>query len=361
MRELKCLSLEESKVLIIELHAGLCGTHVGWRSLVQKALRQGHYWITMRADAQKIAQSCQACQYYAPASHLPGVEMQIMAGPCPFAMWGLDLLGPFTPKAPGQLEFIIVAVDYFTKWIEAVALASTTVASVKKFLWQNVICRYGLPQEIVTNKGPQFNSPILSGWCESLGIKLKIASVAHPHCNGQVEAANKSIVTDVKKRLEGARGRWAEVLPLVLWANRTTVKKATGETPFALAYGVEAVIPVEHLFPSDRIIKYDKDSNDERMHLVMEMREEIREMAAIQSSMHKAQVAKLYNKKIRVRGFVKGDLVLRKTEGGKLDPHWKGPYIVEKEVAPGAYKLKDCTGKHIANTWNVMRLRKYYP
>jgi len=225
------------------------------------------------------------------------------------------------PKAPGQLEFIIVAVDYFTKWIEAVALASTTVASVKKFMWQNIICRYGLPQEIVTDRGPQFNSPILSEWCENLGIKLKIASVAHPHCNGQVESANKSIVTDLKKRLEGARGRWAEVLPLVLWANRTTIKKATGETPFALAYGVEAVIPVEHLFPSDRIIHYDKDSNEEKMHLEMEMREEIREMAAIRSSMHKAQVAKHYKKKIWVRGFVKGDLVLRKTEGGKLDPH----------------------------------------
>ena len=360
-QELKCMSTEESKQLLVEIHAGLCGTHAGWRSLVQKAIRQGRYWLTMKADAQKVAQTCQACQFYAPASHQPGTEMQIMTGPCPFAMWGLDLLGPFSPKAPGQLEFIIVAVDYFTKWIEAIPLASTTVANVKKFLWQNIICRYGLPQEIITDRGPQFNSPKLAEWCESLGIRLKIASVAHPHCNGQVEAANKSIVNGLKKRLDGARGRWAEVLPLVLWANRTTAKKATGETPFALAYGVEAVVPVEHLFPSDRVILYDKDTNEEKMQLELQMREEIREMAAIRNVMHKTQVAKHFNKKIKIRGFTKGELVLRKTEGGKLDPHWEGPYIIEKEVAPGAYKLKDCTGKHIANSWNVMRLRKYYP
>ena len=87
----------------------------------------------MRADAQEIARTCGPCQFHAPVSHRPGVEMQVITGPCPFALWGLDLLGPF-PKAPGQYTMLIVAIDYFAKWIEAVPLVKTTVSVVQKFL-----------------------------------------------------------------------------------------------------------------------------------------------------------------------------------------------------------------------------------
>ena len=131
--------------MLDELHSGTCGSHSGWRALVHKALRNGHFWMTMRADAQEVARTCGPCQFHAPVSHRPGVEMQVITGPCPFALWGLDLLGPF-PKVPGQYTMLIVAIDYFTKWIEAVPLVKTTVSAVQKFLWQNIICRFGLPQ-----------------------------------------------------------------------------------------------------------------------------------------------------------------------------------------------------------------------
>ena len=184
------------------------------------------------------------------------------------------------PKAPGQYTMLIVAIDYFTKWIEAVPLVKTTVSAVQKFLWQNIICRFGLPQQIITDRGPQFNTPLLVSWCDDLGIKLTFASVSHPECNGQVEAANKSILAGLKKTIDGTQGQWAEVLPQVLWANRTTPKTATGESPFSLAHGVEAIVPVENLFPSGRVIHYDAATNSERLALELETREEIREAAA---------------------------------------------------------------------------------
>ena len=154
-----------------------------------------------------------SCQFHAPNCHKPGVELQVMKGACPFAMWGLDLLGPF-PRAPGQLLYAIVAIDYFTKWIKVVPLARTTATEVKKFLWKNVICRFGLPQQIVTDRGPQFNTPIIRSWLEDMGILYTLESTRHAEGNGQVEAANKSIVEDLGKRCMEAKGKWAEYLPL---------------------------------------------------------------------------------------------------------------------------------------------------
>ena len=270
--------------------------------------------------------------------------------------------------SPNQVFFLedhllpaIVAIDYFTKWIEAVPLARTTATEVKKFLWKNIICRFGLPQQIVTDRGPQFNTPIIRSWLEDMGILYTLASTQHAESNGQVEAANKSIVEDLGKRCMEAKGKWAEYLPLTLWANRTTPKAATGESPFALAYGIEAVVPVEHLFPSDRLMNYNEDTNNDTLAVELELREEIREMASIHSARQKAIVARHYNKKVRPRGFKRGNLVLRRCEGGKLDPHWEGPFIVDAEVAPGAYRLLDADGNRVPNTWNVAKLRRYYP
>ena len=166
------------------------------------------------------------------------------SSPWPFSQWGIDIVGPF-PKGKGQTKFAVVAIDYFTKWAEAEALTTITTLKIQGFVWKNIICRFGLPKVLITDNGKQFDCDLFRDLCGGHGIENHYSSHVHPQANGQVEVTNRTLLSALKKRLDDAKGNWSEELPSVLWAYRTTIRGPTGETPFSLTYGTEAVIPVE--------------------------------------------------------------------------------------------------------------------
>ncbi|XP_057418373.1 uncharacterized protein LOC130712562 [Lotus japonicus] len=145
---LRCVSKEEAERIMFEVHEGVCASHIGGRSLAAKVLRVGFYWPTLRSDCMEYAKKCEKCQIYADLHRAPPEVLSSMSSSWPFAMWGIDILGPFTP-AGSQVKFVLVAVDYFTKWIEAESLAKITVEKVKKFYWRKLICRFGVPTTII--------------------------------------------------------------------------------------------------------------------------------------------------------------------------------------------------------------------
>ena len=148
----------------------------------------------------------------------------------------------------------------------------------------------------------------------------------------------------------------------MLWAYRTTHRTATGETPFSLTFGTEAVIPVEIGEPTLRVEYYDEETNNSRLQANLDLLEEKREVAYIRAEAYKQRTAQYYNSRVHARSFQKGDLVLRKVQisGHKLGPNWEGPYRVEEVIGRGAYKLKNMAGKNIPRAWNVSNLRKFY-
>ena len=179
----------------------------------------------------------------------------------PFTQWGWDILGLF-PQTTGNRRFVLVTVDYFTKWAEVEALANIRDVDVKKFIWKNIVTRFGVLDSLMSDNGLQFDSRAFCEFCSGLGIRNKYSTSAYPQSNGQVEATNKAIVNGLKKRLDGAKGRWAEELPYVLWAYRTTLRRSTGETPFSLTYGAEAVISAEVNLCSARVGRFVPPQND---------------------------------------------------------------------------------------------------
>lgn len=176
----------------------------------------------------------------------------------------MDLVGPL-PRAPGQRKFLIVAINYFSKWVEAEPLVTIATEKVKQFIWRSIICRYNVPESIVTDNGAQFASHDFQDYCAKYRIKVKYASVEYLQCNGQVEAVNKTIVKGLKKRLDDTKGRWPNESNDVLWAHRTVYKTATGETPYNLVYGVDAVIPAEVSLISHRVANYELEENSSGM------------------------------------------------------------------------------------------------
>nr|KYP31045.1 Pol polyprotein [Cajanus cajan] len=134
----------------------------------------------------------------------------------------MDILGPF-PPAKGQLKFLLVAIDYFTKWIEACPLAKITTKNIRKFTWKSIICRFGIPHSLITDNGRQFIAQSFENFLRELRIKHLPTSVEHPQTNGQAEAANKMILRELKKQLGNAKGQWADELPSILWAYHCTL------------------------------------------------------------------------------------------------------------------------------------------
>ncbi|XP_064955645.1 uncharacterized protein LOC103986523 [Musa acuminata AAA Group] len=183
---LRCLEPDEAQTVLAETHEGICGEHISGRTLAHKILRQGYYWPTMCRDAKAYVQRCSWCQQHARTPRQPAVPLSPIDCAWPFAQWGLDLLGPF-PSASGQRKYIIVGVDYFTKWVEAEPLATTTEHQMEKFVWKNLVTRFGLPRAIVTDNGPQFVGTRFREFCAGHGIQLRFSSVAHPQTNGLAE------------------------------------------------------------------------------------------------------------------------------------------------------------------------------
>ena len=158
---------------------------------------------------------------------------------------------------PQSVEgFLLVAVDYFTKWEETKALTNIRDVDVKKFVWRNLVTRFGVPDSLISDNGLQFESRAFCEFCSDLGIKKKYSTSAYPQSNGQAEATNKTIVNGLNKKLDGAKGRWAEELPNVLWAYRKTPRRSTRETSFSLTYGAKAVILAEINLCSARVAEF---------------------------------------------------------------------------------------------------------
>ena len=149
---LKCIAGKDTEYVLREVHEGICGNHIGARMLAGKVLRQGYYWPTILKDATDLVKKCKICQEHAKISRLPSEPLTLITSPWPFQQWGLDILGPL-PISKGQCKFIIVAVDYFTKWAEAEPLATITEHKIRNFVWRAIVCRFGIPRALVSDNG----------------------------------------------------------------------------------------------------------------------------------------------------------------------------------------------------------------
>ena len=363
---LKCISGEDTKYVLREVHEGICGNHIGALALAGKVLRQGYYWPTILKDATDLVKKCRICQEHAKISHLPSEPLTSITSPWPFQQWGLDILGPL-PIGKGQCKFIIVAVDYFTKWAEAEPLATITEQKIRNFVWRAIICRFGIPRALVSDNGKQFDNAKFRDFCAELGIKNYYSSPAHPQSNGQAEVTIRTLKAALKTKLEDLKGNWVEYLPEVLWAYKTTQKSATQETPFALAFGTEAVAPVEVGIKSPRIELASEEHNDEALRLNLELLDEKREQVQRRTKEYQRKTARYYNQRVKPRSYMPGDLVLKKLlparknpTHGKLGPNWEGPYIVSRVVKPGNYELQTEEGKVLHHTWNAEHLKRFY-
>ena len=179
-------------------------------------------------------------------------------------------------------------------------MANIWDVDAKKFIWKNIIMRFGIPHTLISNNGLQFDSKNLREYCNEFGITNRYSTPAYPQGNGQAEAVNKVIVSGLKKRLDNAKGRWVEELPHVLWTYRTTLRRTTGETPFSITYGAEAVLPIENSFPTLRSSTFTLENNDELLGRSLDLAEEKREKAMIHMAYYHQKLKRGYDANVKL-------------------------------------------------------------
>ncbi|CAN6692358.1 unnamed protein product [Malus baccata var. baccata] len=254
---LKCLGQEESMRVMAEVHEGICGAHQAGTKM---------RWLLRR----------------------------YVVKPWPFRAWAIDFIGQICPASSKGHTFIIVATDYFTKWVEASAVKSITSAAVKSFIETKILYRFGVPETIVTDRGPSFISKEVEEFASKYKIKMIQSSPYYPQSNGQI-----------------ARKKWHEKLGNTLWAYRTSKRARTGTTHYALTFGQDAVLPMEINVSSVRIqnqFGLHSEKYIEAMCQGIEDLDVARIEALNQIQEGKKAVARAYNKKMKTKSFKEGDL-----------------------------------------------------
>jgi hypothetical protein len=302
-------------------------------------------------DAKDLVKRCKGCQFFAKHQHLPAQVLRTIPPSWPFAMLGLDAVGPFR-TAPGGYKHILVAVDKFTKWIEVRPVAKVTSEEATKFIG-DITHHFGVPNRIITDLGAAFTASAFWDFCQDNTIDVYYSSVTHPRCNGQVEQANGMVLQALKDRIyddaSNYATRWLAELPHVIWGLRTQVSSATGFSPFFLVYGSEVVLPTDVTFGAQRIQFYKGGEAEQTRRVDLDSLEEQRLAAVMRQARHDQQLRHYHDRNVKETFFNVGDLVLRrilKTDGvHKLSAPWEGPFIITEVISTSTYRLQWGDGK----------------
>jgi transposase InsO family protein len=211
----------------------------------------------------------------------------------------MDIVGPL-PTAQGNFKFAVVAVEYFTKWIEVRPVTTITSTTIRKY-WQQIICRFGVPKELTVDNGRQFDCQDFKEYCRSIGTKLRFASVYHPQSNRAVERANGKIFSAIKKCLfKQKQEKWADELSRVIWSHNTTESRTNKFTLFRLLHGAEAMCPEELANESTRVlVGSSRESEEVDKDLV-----EIDRLDAVQNLLkYQEETRKWRNKKVSLKNI----------------------------------------------------------
>lgn len=275
-----------------------------------------------------FVKACDKCQRFQGKEQLKSLPLKPITAVGPFQQWGLDFIGERHPQSSNQHRWILVATDYFTKWIEAIPTRNATHKVIIDFLYNNIFSRFGYPRKLITDNVAAFNDEHLMDLCEELGIILAHSTSYYPQGNGLAESSNKSLSRIIKKLLEENKKSWDSKLKFALWADIVTIKKSIGTSPFKLVYGTEAIFSVQLVLPVASFLQEvgsEPDDHTRRVFQLVELQQE-REHLIDKAVNHQMKVKSTFYRKAKTEVFKEGDLVLKwdaatqnKGQHGKFD------------------------------------------
>ena len=325
----------EFEPLMFLVHDDPTGGHLGINITLAK-LREKYFWPKMHEDVEYYIKTCYKCQRrQKPSTHN---EMHAIVAKAPFERIGIDFVGPL-PKTSQGNRYILVAVDYFTKWPEAKATKRADVQTVVDFLYEEIICRHGPFKHLHSDRGTHFANALIKGLTEKFRIRHHLSSPYNPRANGQVERFNRTLCEALARQTEGVED-WDMFLAPSLYAYRTAPLKTTGMTPFYLTYGRGTT------WPNEEIPKIDLKEHVENLMNKLPIN---RNQALQKVKEGKAKMIAKYNPK-DPHQFKVGDKVWyynaakEKQYSGKLEPKMGDPMTIEEVLLNGSYRIGNHMG-----------------
>ncbi|CAM8947908.1 unnamed protein product [Rhodiola kirilowii] len=358
-----CVAEEEMRDILYHCHSSQYGGHGSGAKTASKVLQSGFYWPTLFGDAYEYVKACDQCQRTGSISKRHEMPQQSILSVEIFDVWGIDYMGPF-PSSYGN-QYILVAVDYVSKWVEAVASPTCDAKVVTKLFKRIIFPRFGVPRTVISDSGSHFKEKHFEALLRKYGVSHKVATLYHPQTSGQVEISNREIKAILEKTVGSSRKDWSSKLDDALWAYRTAFKTPIGMSPYRLIYGKSCHLPVELEYKAMWAIKLlNMDLQTAGDHRVLQLHEleEIRNEAYESARIYKEKTKKWHDKRIFRREFKKGEKVLLfnsrlKLFPGKLRSRWSGPFIVHKPHEDGHVELLNNDGTTF--TENGQRLKHY--
>ncbi|GJW32573.1 reverse transcriptase domain-containing protein [Tanacetum coccineum] len=336
----RCVFGKEAHDILMACHDGPTGGHHGANYTARKVFDSGFFWPTIYKDAHELVKNCNSCQRQGKISQrdeMPQNSIQVCEI---FDVWGIDFMGPF-PSSKGN-KYILVAVDYLSKWVEAKALPTNDARVVVRFL-KALFARFGTPRAIISDRGTHFCNDQFAKVMLKYGVTHRLSTAYHPQTSGQVEVSNRGLKRILERSIGENRTSWSDKLDDALWAFRTAYKTPIGCTPYKLVYGKACHLPIEKV----------------QLNELNELRDEAYENSLI----YKEKTKRIHDSKIKNRVFNVGDRVLLfnsrlKIFSGKLKTRWSGPFTITQVFPYGTIELSQNSGPNFKV--NGHRLKHYF-
>ena len=341
----RCVPRDEMHSILNHCHTLPCGGHFGGQRTTAKVLQSGFYWPSLFKDAHQFVSTCDKCQRMGNISRKDEPPMHPILEVELFDLWGIDFMGPF-PASYNNL-YILLAVDYVSKWVEAIPTRTNDAKVVAQFLRSHIFSWFGTPRALITDNGTHLCNKVIDKVLQKYGVRHRTSLAYHPQSNGQAKVSNREIKSILEKTVNNSRKDWSKKIEDALWAYCTAFKTPLGMSPFRIVYGKACHLPVEleqRAYWSTRQLNMDSTLAGEKRLLQLSELDEFRNEAYENARIYKEKTKAWHDKHITRKEFKAGQQVLLfnsrlKLFPGKLKSRWSGPFTVTKVFSHGGAEV----------------------
>ena len=348
--------------ILSNVHDHIAGAHFGLNKTFSK-LKQRYWWKGMFKDVEHWIKSCVECSMRKSPRNSKKAPLLPIPVEGAFDRVAVDVLGPFPPSSKGS-RYIVVFSDYLTRWVEAFPVPSVEATVIARLLIDEIISRHGAPRVLLSDRGTNFLSKVVAEVCKIFQIQKVNTSSYHPQTDGLVERFNSTLCQSLSMYVSKNQKDWDEFIPLILFAHRTSVLDAIGDSPFYVLYGREPRLPID--------VKYLPPAADDLSTSVLDYRKRIVEKVELaqnlaRENLQRAQqkIKDYYDQKTKEPVFEVGQRVwvytprTRKGLSKKLMHNWLGPYRIVEKLSPVHFKLRTITNKKVAFSCHANRMKPF--